>query len=195
MAANILVKARFKVISFKSTLRKACYIMQGMIVGSQTIVGKIHVEWPNSVEIGKNCDIQDGITFWIQSPFKIDNRIIIGDNVFIGRNTEFNCCKSIRIGNNCLIASSTVFVDSSHTFVKDELITNQRLALKEITVEEDVWIGTGCKILFGIRLGRGCIIGAGAVVNKSVPPYEIWAGIPARKIGERKPNFSDKGVN
>jgi len=49
-----------------------------------------------------------------------------------------------------------------------------------------VWIGTGCKILYGVHLGRGCIVGAGAVVNKSIPPYEIWAGVPAKKIGERK---------
>lgn len=157
-----------------------------MAIGEKTVLGKIFLEWPNSVQIGSNCDIQNNTTFWIQSPFKESNKIIIGDNVFVGRNTEFNCCDNIQIGNNCLIASSSVFVDSSHTYNKDQLIAEQPPIFKKIILDEDVWVGTGCKILYGVHLGKGCIIGAGAVVNKSVPPYEIWAGVPARKIGERK---------
>jgi acetyltransferase-like isoleucine patch superfamily enzyme len=183
---SILAKLRFKVLSFQGMLRVNFYRLQGMTIGKRTVLGDIHVEWPGSVNIGSDCDIQSNTTFWVQSPFKENNRIIIGDNVFIGRNTEFNCCETIRIGNNCLIASSTVFVDSTHTFTTDQLIARQPTIKKEVVVEEDVWIGTGTKILLGVRLGKGCIIGAGAVVNKSVPTNEIWAGVPAKKIGERK---------
>ncbi|WP_181306152.1 DapH/DapD/GlmU-related protein [Rufibacter sp. XAAS-G3-1] len=157
-----------------------------MKIGAKTIMDSINIEWPGNTEIGSNCTIQKNVTFWVQSPFNELNKIHIGDNVFIGRNTEFNCCNSIKVGNNCMIASSTVFVDSSHTFAKDQFISLQTVETKKIILEEDVWIGTGCKILIGVHLGKGCIIGAGAVVNKSVPAYEIWAGIPAKKIGDRK---------
>jgi acetyltransferase-like isoleucine patch superfamily enzyme len=183
---NLFAKLRFKLLSYQSKIRKSYYKILGMSIGNKTFLDRIHVEWPGNVVIGSGCNIQSNTTFWVQSPYIKSNKISIGDNVFIGRNTEFNCCDSITIGNNCLIASSTVFVDSSHTFAKDELIAEQPSIRKGIIIEEDVWIGTGSKILYGVRLGKGCIIGAGAIVNKSVPPYEIWAGVPARKIGERK---------
>jgi acetyltransferase-like isoleucine patch superfamily enzyme len=184
--ANFLSKISFRILTFQGKFRTVFYKVLGMSIGTGSVLGKLNVEWPGGIEIGERCEIQSNTTFWIKSPFKKENRIVIGNNVFIGRNTEFNCSDFILIGNNCLIASFTVLVDSSHTFYKDDLITKQATIAKGIIVEEDVWIGTGSKILLGVILGKGCIIGAGAVVNKSIPPYEIWAGIPARKIGERK---------
>ncbi|MBS7566454.1 acyltransferase [Mucilaginibacter sp. Bleaf8] len=183
---NILNLIRFKVLSIREGLRNSYYRLYGMSIGANTKIGTIEVNCPASVEIGNNCEVRGQTIFWVQNPFNIENRITIGDNVFIGRNVEFNCCASIIIGDNCLIASSTVFVDSSHVFFKDQMIRQQPTKLNKIVLDEDVWVGTGCKILHGVQLGKGCIIGAGSVVNKTVPPYEIWAGTPARKIGERK---------
>ncbi len=189
-----LTKLRFKVLSYAGKFRVIYYRLHGMVIGKNTLLGQIQDEWPANIEIGNKCDIRNNTSFWVQSPFKKENRIVIGDNVFIGRNTEFNCCDFIKIGNNCLIASSTVFVDSSHTFAKGQCIMEQHLILKGIIVDEDVWIGSGSIILLGVQLGKGCIIGAGAVVNKSIPAYEIWAGVPAKKIGERKAAFLDKAI-
>ncbi|MGC3973859.1 MAG: DapH/DapD/GlmU-related protein [Nitrospira sp.] len=56
-------------------------------------------------------------------------------------------------------------------------------------IEDDAWIGFGAVIMAGVQIGRGAIIGAGSVVTKSVPAYEIHAGVPAKKIGER---FTDR---
>ncbi|MGZ5020707.1 MAG: acyltransferase, partial [Chthoniobacterales bacterium] len=56
----------------------------------------------------------------------------------------------------------------------------------DIVVESDVWLGTNVIVLKGVRIDRGAIIAAGAVVTKSIPEYEIWGGVPAQKIGERK---------
>lgn len=54
-----------------------------------------------------------------------------------------------------------------------------------IVVEEDVWLGVNVVVLKGVTIGRGAVVGAGAVVTKSIPPFEIWAGIPAHRIGIR----------
>ena len=54
-----------------------------------------------------------------------------------------------------------------------------------ITIEDDVWIGVESVILKGVTIGRGAIVAAGSVVTKSVGAYEIWGGIPAKKIGMR----------
>ena len=56
---------------------------------------------------------------------------------------------------------------------------------KAITLEDDVWIGAEAVILKGVTIGRGAIVAAGSVVTKSVGAYEIWGGIPAKKIGMR----------
>lgn len=68
-----------------------------------------------------------------------------------------------------------LFKDLMHTRAADED--------KDIIVEEDVWIGANVTLLAGVRLGRGCTIAAGAVCTKSVPPYAIAMGNPAKVIG------------
>ena len=57
----------------------------------------------------------------------------------------------------------------------------------EIIIDEDVWLGVGVTILSGVHIGRGCIIGAGSLVTKSLPPYSVAVGSPARIL---KKNFS-----
>jgi acetyltransferase-like isoleucine patch superfamily enzyme len=60
-----------------------------------------------------------------------------------------------------------------------------RPEIPETIIGDDVWVGFSAVIMQGVTVGRGAIVGALAVVTKDIPPYEIWAGVPARKIGER----------
>ncbi len=54
-----------------------------------------------------------------------------------------------------------------------------------IVLEKDVWLGFNIVILKGVRIGAGAIVAAGFIVTKSIPAYDIWAGVPAKKKGER----------
>lgn len=63
---------------------------------------------------------------------------------------------------------------------------------KDIVINSDVWIGAGVTVLSGVKIGVGAVVGAGSVVTHDIPPYEIWAGNPAKKIRSR---FDEKTTN
>ena len=56
---------------------------------------------------------------------------------------------------------------------------------QDVIIEDDIWVGSRAVILKGVRIGRGSIIAAGAIVNKDVPPYTIVAGVPAKVVHRR----------
>ncbi len=91
--------------------------------------------------------------------------------------------KVTKIGNNVKI-----FQGVTLGFADEYLpIDRESESIGKIVIEDDVVIGTGAKVMFKygqiLTVGKGAIIGANAVVLSSVPPGEIWAGIPARKVG------------
>lgn len=90
------------------------------------------------------------------------------------------------MGKNTMIAAHTIIVPSNHRFERLDLpIRDQGLVKEGIFIEEDVWIGAGSKILDGVHIGKGCVIGAGSVVTKSIDDYSIVAGVPIRNLGVR----------
>ena len=91
---------------------------------------------------------------------------------------------TIRIGDGCLIASGSLFtVSDMHAIIA--LDTGERTnPARDITVENDVWVGQNVSILKGVTIGRGSVVGLGAVVTRAVPPTCVVAGIPARVVRE-----------
>ncbi|MCU0485274.1 MAG: acyltransferase [Anaerolineales bacterium] len=117
----------------------------------------------------------------------------LGGTIEIGENCSVNpfcmiygSSGGLKIGNHVRIAAHTVIIPSNHNFeLRDIPITHQRSTSVGITIEDDVWIGTGVSILDGVLIGTGCVIGAGSVVTRSTDPYGVYVGIPAKKINER----------
>ena len=68
---------------------------------------------------------------------------------------------------------------------RNVLINQQGNTEKDIVIEDDVWIGYGAQIMAGVTVRKGCVIAAGAVLTHSTNEYEVWGGVPARKIKER----------
>lgn len=161
--------------------------LAGMQVGSNTNVPKrINVTWPHQVKLGNNCRLEHSIYFHYDGIYSPGPSICIGNNVFVGNNTEFNITDKISIGDNCLIAAGCKFIDHSHGYKYGEIIKKQKSSKEAIVIESDVWIGCNAVVLQGVKISNGAIVGSGAVVTKSIPEYEIWAGVPAKKIGVRK---------
>jgi acetyltransferase-like isoleucine patch superfamily enzyme len=177
-----------------SSARRVCWSLQGACFGKGTIVPQMRITWPHQLKIGNGCKLEDDIFFKFDGIWSPGPSIVIGDRVFIGKGCEFNIRQPIRIGDDCLIASGCKFIDHDHGIVKDMNMNSQPGREKPILIESDVWLGVNVVVLKGVTLGTGAVIAAGAVVTKSVPPFEIWGGIPARKIGERR-NKDREAVN
>jgi acetyltransferase-like isoleucine patch superfamily enzyme len=92
----------------------------------------------------------------------------------------------LKIGNDVRIATHVVITPAGHVFDKKDIpIRLQGVEMKGIVIEDDVWIGANATILDGVIIGRGCVIGAGSVVTKSLPEYSVAVGVPARVIYKR----------
>lgn len=116
----------------------------------------------------------------------VKRNITIGHNVQFGRGTWVSC--DINFGNNILMAGRVNFVgknDHQYNIVESYIWNNPRGIDKPTIVEDDVWIGTNVTILSGVRIGKGAIIAAGALVTRDIPSCEIWGGVPAKKIKDR----------
>ncbi len=138
--------------------------------------------YPKNVEIEDNCVIKEGARICACNG---SASIYIGQNTTIGYHTFIFASERIEIANDCLIAPFVYIVDSDHGIEKNIPINQQANETAAIKIEEDVWIGTGAKILKGVTIKKGSIIAAGSVVNADTVEFGIYGGTPAKKIGER----------
>jgi acetyltransferase-like isoleucine patch superfamily enzyme len=119
--------------------------------------------------------------------------ITIGSNCSINSFCHFSGNGGIRIGDNVLIATQCVLISANHSF--DDItkpISSQGETRAPIIIENDCWLGAGVKVLMGVRIGKGSVIGAGSVVTHDVPPYSVVVGVPGRII---KCRVSENSVN
>ena len=99
----------------------------------------------------------------------------------------------LKVGKDVMMGPYVVIVGDSHRFSRTD-IPMRLQGTKEyqpVRIDDDVWIGARAIILPGLKIGRGAIIGSGAVVTKDVPPYAICVGNPARVIKYRTDQNSD----
>ena len=111
-----------------------------------------------------------------------------GFNASINSNVMINArgLGEIKIGENVLIGPNVVLRSNNHNFSEiSQPISKQGMKGGKIIIDNDVWIGSNVVILPNINIGRGSIIGAGAVVTSNVQSYSIVGGVPAKEIGKR----------
>lgn len=182
-------KAAFKLripLNPLSFFRKLGWQLLGAKIGDGTQMPCVEMIWPHQVAIGHKCILEPRIFFKFAGVWQPGPSIVIQDRVFIGRGCEFNIRNSIHIADDCLIASGCKFIDADHGIsITDQAMNQQMTSDAPIHLEQDVWLGVNVVVLKGVSIGKGAVVGAGAIVTKPVPAYEIWAGIPARKIGQR----------
>lgn len=173
IASERFILSNIKEGNGKLTIGKKCNISKNSVfnLGNNGVIqigefteilhGCLLMTYNGSITIGSNCSI---------NPYTI----IYGHG------------KGTAIGNNVLIAGHCLLIPANHVFIRTDIPINQQgTDSKGIIIEDDVWIAAGCQILDGVTIGKGAIIAAGSVVNKSVDPFSIVGGVPAKLIKYR----------
>lgn len=130
------------------------------------------------VKIGKGTSIHISPRF-----FSLKN-ISIGDDTTIGYRCFMDGRTKLSIGNHVDIASEVMIYNSEHDLDSPDFHD----ILESVEIGDYVFIGPRAIILPGVKIGKGAVVAAGAVVTKDVPGFAIVGGVPAKVIGERKNN-------
>lgn len=100
----------------------------------------------------------------------------------------------IEVGKCTAIGPGTVIRAANHCFERCDLpIMQQGHVPGTVIIEDDVWIGANCVITPDVRIGRGAVVGAGAVVTKDVAAFDVVGGVPAKVIGRRGKTGEERG--
>lgn len=136
-----------------------------------------------SEKCGDNVSVHDSVFLpWIQY-------LSLGSNISIHPLCYIDAQGGISIGNDVSIAHNVSILSFEHDFSDtSKPIKDAPCIGRKIIIEDDVWIGAGVRILGGVTIGTGSIIGAGAVVTKDIAPMSVAVGVPARTISKRERN-------
>jgi acetyltransferase-like isoleucine patch superfamily enzyme len=161
---------------------------------------------PGKVRLGDNVVVDDLVV--LDAKGASNQGITVGDNVFLGRGTILSCKdgdiqlgdhvnigfhseifsgSSVTVGRYGLFAAYTYLVGGGHEFDRAGVpVLEQQRSSRGIALGDNVWLGTGAKVLDGVRIGSDVVVGANAVVTQDLPDGVVAAGIPARVIRRRE---------
>ncbi|WP_367156858.1 acyltransferase [Acinetobacter sp. FL] len=138
---------------------------------------KIIVEKGASLIIGKNTFIGENVYIKCYG-----GKIEIGSNVSINSKSFLNGAGDLYIGNNTRIGTQSIMISSNHNFKNSNiLMREQGITRKGIYVGENIWFGARVTVLDNVNILDDTVIGAGAVVSKSITEKGVYVGVPAKK--------------
>jgi acetyltransferase-like isoleucine patch superfamily enzyme len=143
---------------------------------------ELHIERRGEVRFGRFVWIGDGTKIRCH-----EGLVEIGAKSVLGQECTISAYQRVRIGEQCVIADRSMFIDFDHGIVEVERpIRLQGIYKRDVEVGNNVWIGYGACILRGVHVGDNSVIGTNAVVTKDVPANAVVGGIPARIIRMRE---------
>ena len=134
-----------------------------------------------------------GANSYIAAGAIVRGRVMIGDHASV--NAYAHLAGDITLGDHVMIAGSASIYGFNHGSARTDIpMHRQPNPSLGVVIEDDVWVGANALILDGVRIGAHSIVAGGAVVTKSVPPYSIVGGNPARLIRDRRARETDLGL-
>ena len=201
-------------VAFRGIFYRIIMKLDGVVA----IENNVRIRFADQIQLGNNVYLDEGV-YLHACPGGIE----IGTNTFVMHHAELHVYNfrelpkaGIRIGKDCLIGEynvirgqggvdignrvytspGTQIIAVNHVFDDPEQpFIQQGITAQGIIIEDDVWLGSNVVVTDGVRIGKGAVIAAGAVVNEDVPPHTVVAGVPARIIrtidGKHKANRGD----
>ncbi|MCH5216316.1 MAG: acyltransferase [Muribaculaceae bacterium] len=186
------VKAHRRIQSIKNLLYTGWYSRYFAAFGQDSRIASCAslIKGMEYITIGEHTYISKGVqlTAWDNYRGQLLNpEIRIGDGCSIGEDNHITAIDKIIIGNHVLTGKKVLITDNAHGISSKNLLdippSERQLSSKgAVIIEDNVWIGEKASILPGVHIGKGCIIGANAVVTRDIPPYSVVGGNPARII-------------
>lgn len=156
-------------------------------VGKNTMVDKTRIRIRgdnNKILIGEGCKIRKKCSFWIQGD---GCSIIIGNNVTMQHANHFNCSENnrkITVGDDCMISNNLIVRTSDGHGIFD-METKKRLNMaRDVNIGKHVWIAPNSRIMKGVTIDDGAIVGSNTLVTKNIPSNCLAVGMPARIVKE-----------
>jgi len=181
----ILTLIKERVVS--AIIRKRYGYPKGFLLGLDTVwLTGNYATIGKNLRIGKRCRVE---VISEHNSMVYTPKLTIGNNVSMNDDVHIGCVSSVRIGNNVLMGSKIFISDHNHgnysgkTQDSPEVLPGLRLlSYNAVHIEDNVWLGEMVSVLPGVTIGRGSIIGSNSVVSRSIPPYSIAVGSPAKVV-------------
>jgi acetyltransferase-like isoleucine patch superfamily enzyme len=139
------------------------------------------------IEMGECAGIHLGCYVWFYSPGGVRRSgARIGENSRVNRDCTLDLRGGLTIGDNVSLSPDVTILTSAG------MANSRRVGeAKPVVIEDNVWVGIRALIMPGVTVGRGAVVGAGAVVMSDVPPLAVVFGSPARPVGSRSPEEAE----
>lgn len=155
-------------------LGRRVMIGEGCFLDAHSLTG--HISLGDDVWLSRGCYVMA----------HRDAAVLIDDRAYIGHRCLLYGTAGLRVGQDVLMANDVQLICGNHTFARRDVpIRAQPPEGHPIVIEDDVWLGASTIVLGGVTVGTGSVVGAGAVVTRSLPPYSIARGVPAKIVGVR----------
>lgn len=184
-------KIVFKIYRIRSILYSAWIAPNFQKMDDKSRIGfGLYLKNGKMISLGKNCIIGKNalLTAHLSNIYQATIKIELGDNCMFGDNIHITSVNYIKIGDDLRTGSRILITDNSHGTIDDinelKMNPNNRKIYSKgpVVIGNNVWLGDNVSIMPGIEIGDGAIIGANSVVTKSIPPYCIAVGCPAKVI-------------
>lgn len=187
-------------------LRKLLYPLLLGRVGRGVVFGQgVVLRHPAKIRLGNGVTVDDLVV--LDAKGAGNRGIDVGHGVFLGRGTILSCkdgditigdhgnfgfhCEvfsgsTVTVGRHALLAAQSYLVGGGHEFEQEHVaVVDQPRTSRGIVLGDNVWLGTGAKVLDGVRVGSDVVVGANAVVTADLPDGAVAAGVPARVLRVR----------